>query len=61
MPAGEPVHVAYVPDSGGAEVAERHAALPSAALDREVRLHDRGHVADRAGWAWINIDTSSMS
>jgi hypothetical protein len=40
FPAGEPVDLVYISDSGGAEVAEKYAALTSEALDREVRLHD---------------------
>jgi len=40
FPAGEPVDLVYIADSGGWGVAERYAELAAAALDREVRLHD---------------------
>lgn len=40
FPAGEPVDLLYISDSGGAEVAERYVELAAEALDREVRFHD---------------------
>ncbi len=41
FPAGEPIDLVHMSDSGGAEVAERYADLAAEALGREVRLHDR--------------------
>jgi len=40
FPAGEPVDLVYLSDSGGTGVAERYVELAAEALDREVRLHD---------------------
>lgn len=40
FPAGEPVDLLYISDSGGWEVAERYVELAAEALDREVRFHD---------------------
>ncbi len=40
FPAGEPVDLVYISDSGGLEVAERYVELAAEALDREVRFHD---------------------
>ncbi len=41
FPAGEPVDLVYISDSGGWEVAERYVELAAEALDREVRFHDQ--------------------
>jgi hypothetical protein len=40
FPAGEPVDVVILADSGGAGVAELYAAKAAEALDREIRVHD---------------------
>ena len=39
FPAGEPVDLVYISDSGGQNVAPRYAELAAEALDREVRLN----------------------
>jgi hypothetical protein len=41
FPAGEPVDLLYISDSGGWEVAEKYVALVAESLDREVRFHDQ--------------------